>query len=158
MNRKSFRSLLIVEVLLVCVSMLTLGAKQGYSKDTSRLDKREKVENKIEGTYKIVNIIKKNDIFRINFRQEGKATDTKIKKFFIDTKHLHYALQQGKAVDLEALMMGRKSHEASQVLVNLDTLEGLIPVWILSFKEQAVEVEAGKYLKMHVPSTDFRVF
>ncbi len=158
MNRKIFKSLLIVEVLLVSVSVLTLGLKQGYSKDASNLDKREMIEKKIEGTYKIVNIIKKNNIFRINFRQEGKATDTKIKKFFIDTKHVHYALQQGKTVDLEALMMDKKSWEASQVLVNLDTLEGQIPVWILSSKEDSVELEASKYLKMHVPSTDFRVF
>ncbi len=158
MNRKGFISLSIVKVLLVCVSVLTLGVKQGYSRETTHLDKKEQVENKIEGTYKIVNIVKKNDVFRINFRQEGKSSNVKIKKFFIDTRHIHYALQQGKTVDLEALLMGKKSHEASQVLVNLDTLEGQIPVWILSSKEDSVELEASKYLKMHVPSTDFRVF
>ena len=145
---------LVLLFLLGCVGLVFLKTDQLYTQEdtNSQID----TKNKIEGTYKITGVIKKGDIFRINFKRQ--KDQGKVEQFFINTRHIHYAIQQGKSVDLEALIMDERSKEASQVLVNLDTLEGVVPVWILSFKEQAVELEASKFLKMHVPSTDFRVY
>ena len=140
--------------LLGCIGLLFLEVDKVYTQEDNNLQVDTK--NKIEGTYKITGVVKKGDIFRINFKRQ--KDQGKLEHFFINTRHIHYAIQQGKSVDLEALIMDEKSKEASQVLVNLDTLEGVVPVWILSSKEQAVELEASKFLKMHVPSTDFRVF
>ena len=155
--------------------------KETKQKDSTTLINKQVNSNKIktiQGRYRIENIEKNKDSFKISFKKErvnqkslNQKKNDEVKKFFIVTKNVHFALHPKMSLELEASFLSGTSNssknyrgwqadnlEASSVLVNISTIEGGVPVWIMSSSKELGELETVKFLKMHVPSTDFRVF
>lgn len=180
----SFSSLITIFVgILFFGESFLFGAsfKETKKEDSSFLINKQVNSSKIktiQGRYRIENIIKNKDSFKISFKKErvnpkslNKKKEDEVRKFFIVTKNVHFALHPKMSLELEASFLsddsgsaknygGRRADnlEASSVLLNISTIEGGVPVWIMSSTKELGELETVKFLKMHVPNTDFRVF
>lgn len=121
----------------------------------------EKGLKKVGGVYKVDSIKRmETGEFRVEFLAEKKVG--KFDKIILDSDHMHYSINEGKSYKISAEVFKISEDgtvEASQVLVFLpDKLRGRVPVWLLSRKRGALDFKSARYLDMHVPLNDYRIF
>lgn len=113
---------------------------------------------KVGGDYTVSAIEKLSEhAFRVEFKA---VTPTgHFDTLRLESDHVHVAVRQGETLRLSAEILSEQGPiaEVAQVVLFLPSVQGRVPVWLLSNKAPAGELKATKYLEMHVPLTDYVV-
>jgi hypothetical protein len=113
---------------------------------------------RVGGDYTVSAIDKVDDR---SFRVEFKAVKPtgKFDVLHLDSDHIHVAVKVGQTLRLSAEILAQhgSSADVAQMVLFLPSVQGHVPVWLLSNKAPVHDLRATKYLEMHVPMTDYMV-
>lgn len=113
---------------------------------------------RVGGNYLIKKIEKKSDrYFQITFESVKKTG--KFDRLVLDSDHVHFSVKEGQQLRISAEIAEYTRAEAkvSQVLLFLPHVQGYTPVWILS-RNRRRSLRGSKFLEMHAPQSDYRIF
>jgi hypothetical protein len=111
---------------------------------------------RIGGDYKVTAIDRlKDGAFVIEFKST--APSGKFDVLHLESDHVHVAVKVGQQIRLSAEILAEKGStaEVSQMVIFLPSVQGHVPVWLLSNKAPANEHPSSKYLEMHNPLNDY---
>lgn len=99
-----------------------------------------------------------NSVFVVVF--ESETPTGKYDLLRLESDHIHVGISPGQKLRLSAEILETKgnSAEVGQVLLFLPERSGPVPIWLLSRKNTHRDLNAAKFIEMHAPQSDFRVF
>ena len=110
---------------------------------------------RVGGDYKVTQIDKVEGGFVVEF--QSTTPSGKFDTLRLTSDHVHVAVKVGQQIRLSAEILTEtgNSAEVSQMVIFLPSVQGHVPVWLLSNKAPAQERPAAKYLEMHNPLNDY---
>ena len=111
---------------------------------------------RVGGDYKVVSIDRvKSGAFVVAFKSV--VPSGKYDVLRLESDHVHVAVKVGQQIRLSAEILTEKGDtaEVSQMVIFLPSVQGHVPVWLLSNKAPASEHPSSKYLEMHNPLNDY---
>ena len=111
---------------------------------------------RIGGDYKVSAVDRaKGGAFIVEFKSI--APNGKYDVLRLESDHVHVAVKVGQQIRLSAEILSETgaTAEVSQMVIFLPSVQGHVPVWLLSNKAPASEHPSSKYLEMHNPLNDY---
>ncbi len=111
---------------------------------------------RVGGDYKVTAVDKVRDgAFVLEFTST--APSGKYDVLRLESDHVHVAVKVGQQIRLSAEILTEKgnSAEVSQMVIFLPSIQGHVPVWLLSNKAPAQDHPSSRYLEMHNPLNDY---
>ena len=147
-------------VMIVCLGVINIAYSADEEQDSAK--KLPKVE-RVGGQYLVKSIDRLDSEtgdgpFVVIF--ESETPTGKYDLLRLESDHVHVGISPGQKLRLSAeiLKADGKSAEVGQVLLFLPERSGPMPVWLLSRKNTHRDLNAAKFIEMHAPQSDFRVF
>lgn len=110
---------------------------------------------RVGGDYKVTAIDKRDGAFVVEFKST--VPSGKYDVLRLESDHVHVAVKVGQEIRLSAEILSEKGNaaEVSQMVIFLPSVQGHVPVWLLSNKAPASAHPSSKYLEMHNPLNDY---
>ncbi|NRA64350.1 MAG: hypothetical protein HRU19_07690 [Pseudobacteriovorax sp.] len=116
--------------------------------------------NEVQGTYRFEVQERANDnSVVVKLRVEGSSKSPENLLFI--SQHIHPSVATGVVKKIYGTLTGQSSSEGlhlSQLMIWVQTQEGRSPVWMVSSEYPPKRISGSKYLKMHSPGSDYRIF
>lgn len=113
---------------------------------------------RVGGNYTVKSVEKKGEhSFVVNFAAENSSGSFDLLR--LESDHVHVAVKVGRTLRLSAeiLKTDGASAEISQVVLFFPSIEGHVPVWLISNKFPSRDLKASRYLEMHAPNNDYMI-
>ena len=115
---------------------------------------------KVAGDY-IVSSLKASSGGNIKITFDAVNKSGRYDKLILISDHVHMSIRGSDKVRISAEVVGTDadgSSIVSQVLVFLPSVQGPVPVWMLSRTHPPQRFSGARLLEMHAPSADYLVF
>lgn len=151
----------IVLILGFALAFVSGAMAQDKSEKTTDAKKVEQLEEKfvrVGGNYIVTSIDQKNDnTFLVTFKSD--VATGQFDELRLESDHVHVAVKVGQTLRLSAEVLEAKGPTAqvSQVVLFFPNVGGHVPVWLMSNRFPARDLNASRYLEMHSPHTDFTI-
>ena len=146
----------IIKLLLLCYCF----SGPALLAQTSESKKLERHTERVSGHYRITKIeVVDKDSVSIHFEADPKTT--KYKNLVLRNDQVQLGLKEGQAFRMSAEVIpgAGDTHDITQVLLFLPSAEfGEVPVWLLSNQFGPQEIRGARWIEMHAPQADYRVF
>ena len=111
---------------------------------------------KIEGIYTISKIKTTDDYVEIHLTPQ----DKNLPKLYMETDRFQDRLQKNVSMKIvgDIFRKNAQASELAQAMFFLPTSSGSTPVWILSRHSHGLNLSTTPYMKMHAPTSDYKVF
>ncbi len=114
---------------------------------------------RVGGVYFVKSLDRQEDgTFIVMFESETATGKYDLLK--LESEHVHIGVQPGQKLRLSAEILSSQGNtsEVAQVLLFIPGAGGPTPIWMLSKKNASRDLNGARYLEMHAPQSDFRVF
>lgn len=142
-------------VILSCgLSMPALQAQTVESK------KLERQTERVSGHYRIAKI-EEIDKEHVSIRFEADPKTSRYNTLILKNDQVQLGLKEGQNFRLSAEIIPGEAdtHAVTQVLLFMPSSEyGSVPVWLLSSQFGPQDIRGARWIEMHAPQSDYRVF
>lgn len=144
-------------ILLTLCWGLGLSAAQAQTSESKKLERQTE---RVTGHYRVAKI-EQLDKETVTVRFEADPKTSRYNSLILTNDQVQLGLKEGQSFRLSAEVIPGvgDTHDITQVLLFMPSSEfGAVPVWLLSSQFGPQEIRGARWIEMHAPQSDYRVF